>query len=315
MSSSCLTPIRTNQPLKSDIMVKYTSTVLASAILATTVLAEPVCKVVTETVTGDWYWVADPTWGDWSSSTASSSSVDPTWADWTSTTTSTSADPTWGDWTTTSSKKTTTTTPAKKATTTTWVDPTWLDWTTTTTTTTTSVDPTWLDWTTTTTTTTTKATTTSVDPTWLDWTSSTEAATTAAPTSGKPTTTTTTTTTTTVAPAASCPASNGEEVEGGGSCGCEFSVNCGVHADTSTNPTFFQKDSGAAVDSLAECLALCDNNDKCTATIWCDDASSCGSDYHICWQTNGLGGVAGTGYGQISYKGSCSGSCSSSYEG
>ncbi|KAK5529286.1 hypothetical protein LTR23_010803, partial [Exophiala sp. CCFEE 6169] len=75
------------------------------------------------------------------------------------------------------------------------------------------------------------------------------------------------------------------------------------------------KDSGAAVDSLAECLALCDNNDKCTATIWCDDASSCGSDYHICWQTNGLGGVAGTGYGQISYKGSCSGSCSSSYEG
>ncbi|KAK5395505.1 hypothetical protein LTR79_007219 [Exophiala xenobiotica] len=128
-------------------------------------------------------------------------------------------------------------------------------------------------------------------------------------------TTTGTTTTTTVAPAASCPASNGEEVEGGGSCGCEFSVNCGVHADTSTNPTFFQKDSGAAVDSLAECLALCDNNDKCTATIWCDDASSCGSDYHICWQTNGLGGVAGTGYGQISYKGSCSGSCSSSYEG
>merc|ERR1712169_170292 len=185
----------------------------------------------------------------------------------------------WGDWTTTTTKKTTTT-PAKKATTTT----------------------------------TTKATTTSVDPTWLDWTSS-EASTTAAPPSGKPTTTTTTTTTTTsAAAAASCPASNGKDVSGGGSCGCEFSVNCAVHADTSTNPTFFQKDSGAAVDSLAECLALCDNNDKCTATIWCDDAASCGGDYHICWQTNGLGGVAGAGYGQISYKGTCSGSCSSSYE-
>jgi hypothetical protein len=49
----------------------------------------------------------------------------------------------------------------------------------------------------------------------------------------------------------------------------------------------------------------------CQACIWVDDPSS--SDYHHCWQTSGLGGIIGTGQGQISYKGTCSGSCSSTY--
>ncbi|KIW16761.1 hypothetical protein PV08_03951 [Exophiala spinifera] len=284
-------------------MVKYTSTILASAALATTVVAsDPVCSVVTEVITGEWEWIADPTWADWTTATTTTTKKP-------AVTTTTTFDPAWLDWTTT----TTTTTP---------VDPTWLDWTTTTTTTkkpavtttTTYVDPTWLDWTTTTTTT----TTTYVDPTWLDWTSSSAATTTTTPAPVYTTTTTTpgvvtTTTTTTVAPppSATCPADNGATVPGAGSCECEYQVNCNVHADTSTNPTFWQ--TTGTVDTLQACLDICDNNSLCTATIWCDDSSQCGSDYHVCWQTSGLGGVAGAGYGQVSYKSSCKGSCSSSY--
>ncbi|KAK6368187.1 hypothetical protein LTS17_009928 [Exophiala oligosperma] len=284
-------------------MVKYTSAVLASAALATTVVANgPVCSVVTEVVTGDWYWVADPTWADWAATTtttkpAKKTTTTPaaTWADWDTTTTV--VDPTWVDWDTTTTKK--------PAPTTTVVDPTWVDWDTTTTTkkpaptTTTWVDPTWLDWTTTTTTVKT-TTTTWVDPTWLDWTSTSAAPTTTTTTTPAnngwgTTTTTVAATTTTAAPvaAATCPADNGQSVTAGGSCQCDYTVNCGVHADTSGGPQFWNK---GTTDSLAACLTLCDNNDKCTATIWCDDTTQCGSDYHVCWQTNGLGGVAGTGF-------------------
>ncbi|KAL6243186.1 hypothetical protein RBB50_009737 [Rhinocladiella similis] len=284
-------------------MVKYTSAILASAALATTVVAnEPVCKVITEVVTGDWYWVADPTWADWAATTTTTTPAKKT---------TTTTPVTWADW------DTTTTTKKPAVVTTTVVDPTWVDWDTTTTTTTTVVDPTWLDWTTTTTTVKT-TTTTYVDPTWLDWTSTSAAVTTTtttpAPSSWGQTTTTTAvaTTTTTVAPApvATCPASNGQTLPASGSCQCEYQVNCGVHADTSSGPAFWNK---GTTDSLAACLDLCDNNDKCTATIWCDDASQCGSDYHVCWQTSGLGGVAGSGFGQVSYKTSCKGGCTESY--
>ncbi|KAL2436918.1 hypothetical protein ABEF95_015280 [Exophiala dermatitidis] len=116
--------------------------------------------------------------------------------------------------------------------------------------------------------------------------------------------------TSSVAPAAAtCPASNGQNVLPGGSCGCSFAVHCGVQATPDASSKFWEQ--GGLVDTLAECLALCDSNDKCEAALWVDEPSS--GDYHHCWQISGLGQPTGTGIAQISYKGTCSGTCASSY--
>jgi hypothetical protein len=318
-------------------MVKSSSTAfVATAALLATVRAgqEPICKVVTVTETGSLVWIPDPTWSDWAA--ASTSTLDPTWGDWASTTTTTTADPTWSDWASTetgTTKTKTHTTPEAVTKTLTWsdwtsttvtVDPTWSDWESTTTTTT--VDPTWSDWESTTTTTTTS----SVDPTWSDWASSSSVTssptpsssvgpisastwtTTSASESSSTTTTTTTTTTSAAAATATCPASNGEIVSPSGSCGCEFTVNCAVHATTSDSSVFWEQTSGALVDTLEECLEICNDNSDCEATLWVDDSTS--SDYHHCWQVSGLGAVAGSGYAQISYKGTCSGTCAETYD-
>ena len=56
---------------------------------------------------------------------------------------------------------------------------------------------------------------------------------------------------------------------------------------------------------------------QCEAAIWVNDPAAKTerpSDYLRCWQTSGLGAVKGSGYGQITYKGACSGSCSGSYK-
>ncbi|EXJ92320.1 hypothetical protein A1O3_00870 [Capronia epimyces CBS 606.96] len=120
-------------------------------------------------------------------------------------------------------------------------------------------------------------------------------------------------TTPTPAPtAATCPADNGQAVIPGGSCGCEFTVNCGVQASPDANSKFWQQ-SDSLVDTLEECLELCDNNSNCETVLWVDDSTS--GDYHHCWQISGLGQPTGSGIAQISYKGTCSGTCASTYGG
>jgi len=186
----------------------------------------------------------------------------------------------------------------------------WGDWEATTTTTK-KVDPakttstTWADWEVTTTTTKkdAPATTTTADP-WSDWPSS---------TTTLVTTTKGAATTTTKPPSAAptCPSDNKKSVLAGGSCGCEFTVNCGVKASPGASSVFWEKTSGGIVPTLAECLALCDSNDKCEAALWVDDSTN--GDYHHCWQISGLGAPTGEGVAQISYKGQCSGKCSESY--
>ena len=168
-----------------------------------------------------------------------------------------------------------------------------------------------------------KATTTaSYDP-WVDWASttlSTKTVTTSAAGWGSSssaaatTTTTKAATTTSAAPVsgASCPASNGQTVKAGGSCNADYQVNCGVQGNVVTGVSkFWQESYGTPVLSLAACLTQCDNNDKCQAALWVDDASS--ADYHLCWQTSGLTSIKGSGVGQLSFKSGGSG-CSSSYD-
>lgn len=71
----------------------------------------------------------------------------------------------------------------------------------------------------------------------------------------------------TAAPA-SCPASNGQSVLGGGSCDCDFTVNCDVKATPGSTSKFWQQNAGTLVPTLAECIEQCDNNSDCTAALW-----------------------------------------------
>ncbi|KAK5062860.1 hypothetical protein LTR84_004935 [Exophiala bonariae] len=268
----------------------WTSTSTKPVAVVTTTTTKPVSPATTSSaVWGDWDEV-DPAAATCKAVTVTYTGVgfwvpDPAgaWADWTSsttkpvapaTTTSTWVDPTWSDWvasTTTTTKKVSVST----TTTTAWVDPTWSDWV--------------------------SSSTTLVTTTKGSWgSSSTGAATTKA-----------STTTAAPKPAATCPSDNGKKVLAGGSCGCEYTVNCGVKASPDAKSVFWEKVSGGIVPTLGECLALCDANDKCEATLWVDDASN--GDYHHCWQISGLGAPTGTGVAQISYKGTCSGKCSESY--
>lgn len=72
-----------------------------------------------------------------------------------------------------------------------------------------------------------------------------------------------------------------------------------------SRPLFLCGRSFSSAESLTNPCSLC------MATIWVADTTS--ADYQRCWQTSGLGGIIGTGKGQISYKGACSGTCGSSY--
>ncbi|KEF58099.1 uncharacterized protein A1O9_06022 [Exophiala aquamarina CBS 119918] len=275
---------------------------------------------------------------------STSTSVDP-WADWASTTTTskkvdpaktTSTTHVWADWTSSSVKPVD---PAVTASTWAPVDPAvcaavtvtytgagfwvpdpagaWADWTSSSSTTK-KVDPakststTWADWEVTTTKKVdpAKSTSTTVDPTWSDWVASTTTTLkTVVSTTTKPAATTTGTKPPSAAP--TCPSDNKKSVLAGGSCGCSFTVNCGVKASPDASSLFWEKTSGGIVPTLAECLALCDSNDKCEAALWVDDATN--GDYHHCWQISGLGAPTGEGVAQISYKGTCSGKCSESY--
>ncbi|KAK5096852.1 hypothetical protein LTS08_007342 [Lithohypha guttulata] len=270
-------------------MVRYTSTILAAASFSLAIAApavqQPVCKVVTEVVTGSPIWVtktADPT-------TAVSSSG--SWSAW---------DPTTSSKVTTSTK-TTTTTKTPTATSSTSSD--WAVWTSSanSTSSTSSKTTTTIIWNTST----SSATTTSSKSSTSDTTTTT---TTAA-------TTTTTTTTTTATPTPTCPADNGAKF--GSSCNCGFSVysSSRITADLSS-ASFFEKTPGELVDSLDTCLNYCDENENCKAVVYVNDPaySSSTQDYLHCWQISGVKGNTVTdGHANIAYKNCCDGTCASSY--
>lgn len=138
--------------------------------------------------------------------------------------------------------------------------------------------------------------------------------TTAAPTTTTTTTSTTTTTTTTTSSAPTCAASTYDfDYSPSGSCGCDFTVDCNVHAGYTASTKFWEQTTGQLVDTLAQCIQMCNDNSACQATVWSAQDPSDTQDYKRCWQISGLGADASTGFGQISRKGSCSGTCSSNY--
>lgn len=151
-----------------------------------------------------------------------------------------------------------------------------------------------------------KTTTTTADYTWAD-------------VPAKPTTFTTSTkpvvkTTTTATPKPTggvCPKDNGKTLAQGGSCGCDFQINCGVKASPGAGSKFWQRTEGEKFDTLAACLKVCDENSLCESVLYVAEAGS--ADSQLCWQTSGLGPITGEGYAQIAYKGQCSGKCSQSY--
>ncbi|RMD44616.1 hypothetical protein DV735_g529, partial [Chaetothyriales sp. CBS 134920] len=49
---------------------------------------------------------------------------------------------------------------------------------------------------------------------------------------------------------------------------------------------FWEQTDNEVVDTLAACIAKCDNNESCHAAIWVDDSTS--ADYHNCWQVSSL---------------------------
>lgn len=327
-------------------MVRYSSSVVAAAnllALAQALPAQPVCSVVVQVVTGHGVWVPqpDPTWGSWDPSKKPDPTTTATWGSWEEdpskggkpkTTTSAS----WSAWEEDPSKST------KKTTTTaewsTWSeDPskdtktsssTWAPWTST------SAKPT----ATTTTThtgggfypqpTDTYSSTSSYTytPTYTDAPTSTETpVTTVTPTTAQELTTTSSTSTTQAPAATACPYYDGtsyekfDSVAGGGTCGSSFTVHCGARANPSSgNVQFWERHSGEIIDSLAECLQICDNNSECTAAIWTNYAGAGDQDKNHCWQTNGLPapsvfGGSTSSYGQLSYKNGNSATCSEDY--
>lgn len=304
-------------------MVKYTSSVLAAAnllALAQALPAQPVCSVIVQYVTGQGVWVpqADPTWGSWDPSTSKTPVATSTasWSAWedpskpkTTTKSTTSAD--WNTWDPSKNTKTTT-----KSTTT---SAEWASWTSSasvsakTTTTTSKFGGGFY---------TSSKETTSAKPTTY---SSDFPTTTAKPTtSAKPSTTTASTTTTTAVeqPAATCPYYDQSYhfvggVTVGGSCGGSYDINCGARVTSLGPSTKFWQRADEIIETLEECLQICDENAECTATFWTNYSGASAADYKHCYQTNGLpqpdlkGGE--NQYAQLSYKTSTSGNCASSY--
>lgn len=68
--------------------------------------------------------------------------------------------------------------------------------------------------------------------------------------------------------AAVCPNDGGKTLKSSGSCGCDYSINCNSKADHGSSTQFWEKTSGQIVLSLAECVAMCDENSDCKACIW-----------------------------------------------
>ena len=65
-----------------------------------------------------------------------------------------------------------------------------------------------------------------------------------------------------------CPADGGKTLKSTGSCGCSYAINCASKADHGSSTQFWEKTSGQIVLSLAECVAMCDDNSDCQAVIW-----------------------------------------------
>lgn len=65
-----------------------------------------------------------------------------------------------------------------------------------------------------------------------------------------------------------CPADNGKVLAAGGTCQCEYQINCDVKATPGADSMFWEHKSGELIGSLAECNKLCDDNDQCEATLW-----------------------------------------------
>lgn len=86
-----------------------------------------------------------------------------------------------------------------------------------------------------------------------------------------------------------------------------------MHASYGAQTNFWEQTSGQLVDTLEQCIEMCNNNADCQATVWSAQDPTDTQDYKRCWQISGLGATVSTGFGQISRKGSCSGTCSSSY--
>jgi hypothetical protein len=78
-----------------------------------------------------------------------------------------------------------------------------------------------------------------------------------------------------------------------------------------TKTKFWQRTTGEKIATLAECMKICDENSLCEAVLYVSGSGT--ADDNICWQTSNLGPTTGSGYAQISYKGTCSGKCSASY--
>lgn len=66
----------------------------------------------------------------------------------------------------------------------------------------------------------------------------------------------------------SCPNDGGKTLKYGGSCDCDYSINCASKADTPSTAKFWERTSGEIILSLAECVAICDENQECEACIW-----------------------------------------------
>lgn len=276
--------------------MKYSATVLAAAIAVTQAApAQPVCKVITTVVTGSAVWVPQPaptSWAAWSTSktpNASTKTQTETWAVWDPSTSKTpvaTSTESWGAWTSSTTKNT----PVAASTTT---NAGWGTWSAST----------------------PVAVTSTTSKVWEH--STTPAATTTTTTSySHYVPTTTTTTTAAAAPTATCPAqkTSFDAGSGHGDCNCDYTTYCNVHVGGDLSSVqFWERKSGELINTLEECIQICDDNSSCTAAIWTDSSSAGSQDYKHCWQTNGLPTPNDDGYGQISYKGQCSGSCSAGY--
>lgn len=65
-----------------------------------------------------------------------------------------------------------------------------------------------------------------------------------------------------------CPNDGGKTLKAGGSCDCDYSINCASKADVPSTAKFWERTSGEIILSLAECVAICDENKECEACIW-----------------------------------------------
>lgn len=65
-----------------------------------------------------------------------------------------------------------------------------------------------------------------------------------------------------------CPNDGGKTLKAGGSCDCDYQVNCDSKANVPSTAKFWERTSGEIILSLAECVSICDENSECEACIW-----------------------------------------------